>query len=152
MDLKKLNSNEISDFRNLIEIFKEVFENADEVPNDQHLAKLLSNQDFVVFVVKIDNKVVGGLTLYVLQSYYNVKPMAYIYDVGIATNHQGRGLGKALIAKVSDFCNTSGFEDAFVQAEDSDTNAIDFYRKTNPTNEMMARHFTYSFPTKPREF
>ena len=152
MDLKKLNSNEISDFRNLIEIFKEVFENADEVPNDQHLAKLLSNQDFVVFVVKIDNKVVGGLTLYVLQSYYNVKPMAYIYDVGIATNYQGRGLGKALIAKVCDFCDTSGFEDAFVQAEDSDTNAIDFYRKTNPTNEMMARHFTYSFQVNSRKF
>jgi aminoglycoside 3-N-acetyltransferase I len=152
MDLKKLNSNEISDFRNLIEIFKEVFENADEVPNDQHLAKLLSNQDFVVFVVKIDNKVVGGLTLYVLQSYYNVKPMAYIYDVGIATNYQGRGLGKALIAKVCDFCNASGFEDAFVQAEDSDTDAVNFYRKTNPTNEMMTRHFTYSFPVNPREF
>ncbi|MFN7259790.1 MAG: GNAT family N-acetyltransferase [Cyclobacteriaceae bacterium] len=152
MDLKKLNSNEISDFRNLIEIFKGVFENADEVPNDHHLAKLLSNQDFVVFVVKIDNKVVGGLTLYVLRSYYNVKPMAYIYDVGIATNYQGRGLGKALIAKVCDFCDTSGFEDAFVQAEDSDTDAIDFYRKTNPTNEMMARHFTYSFQVNSRKF
>ncbi len=148
MEIKKLNNNEIADFLNLIEIFKDVFENEEQVPNNEHLGNLLSNPDFMVFVVKLNGKVVGGLTIYVLHRYYSVKPVAYIYDVGMASYYQGQGLGKALLAEVCIFCKENGFEDAYVQAESNDIDAVSFYRKTEISSEMNAIHFTYSFTNK----
>jgi aminoglycoside 3-N-acetyltransferase I len=145
MEIKKLEINETSEFRNLIEIFKEVFENDGRTPDNNYLSRLLSNNDFMVFVVKVENKVVGGLTIYVLHSYYRIKPTAYIYDVGITPSFQGQGLGKALISDVCNFCKVNGFEDAYVEAEGDDIDAISFYRKTKFSNEMNATHFTYSF-------
>ncbi|TAF35754.1 MAG: GNAT family N-acetyltransferase [Cytophagales bacterium] len=145
MEIKKLLQHEIEAFKTLITIFNEVFENEAEIPAARHLEKLLSNPDFMVFVVQVNGQVVGGLTIYVLHRYYDTKPIAYIYDVGITPNFQGKGLGKALIAEVCRFCRESGFEDAYVEAESEDKDAVEFYRKTNFTYEMAATHFTYSF-------
>jgi aminoglycoside 3-N-acetyltransferase I len=145
MQIKRLDKNEIEDFRDLIEIFKIVLENDIQIPNNQHLSKLLSMPDFMVFVVKINNKVVDGLTIYVLHQYYSEKSLAYIYDVGIAPDFQRKGLGKALIAEVCNFCKANGFDDAYVEAEDEDIEAVNFYRKTNFNSELIARHFTYTF-------
>lgn len=145
MEIKRLGKHDISDFRNLIEIFKDVFENEEQIPDNNRLGNLLSNTDFMVFVVKLNDKVVGGLTIYVLHRYYSVKPIAYIYDVGISPNHQRQGFGKALIAEVCKICKENGFEDAYVEAESDDSDAVSFYRKTKFTNEMNAIHFTYTF-------
>ncbi len=145
MEIKKLHHHEVSDFRNLIEIFKEVFDNHSQTLDNNDLSSLLSNNDFMVFVVKSENKVVGGLTIYVLHSYYNEKPIAYIYDVGILPNFQGQGLGKTLISEVCKFCKQNNFEEAYVEAEGDDIDAIGFYRKTKMSHEMNAIHFTYTF-------
>lgn len=143
MEIKKLNADSLADFKSLIEIFKDVFENEEPIANDEHLEKLLCNPDFFVFVVMSDIKVVGGLTIYVLHRYYGTKPIAYIYDVGISPDFQGQGLGKALIAEVCHFCKQNDFEDAYVEAESDDTDAVSFYRKTKFSSEMNAIHFTY---------
>jgi aminoglycoside 3-N-acetyltransferase I len=145
MDIKKLHGSDIADFSTLISIFKDVFEQDAEIPHTQHLSSLLSNPDFMVFVVKVNDTVVGGLTIYVLHRYYGVKPVAYIYDVGITPAFQGKGLGKALMAAVCTYCRENGFEDAYVEAESNDTDAVSFYRKTSFTHEMAATHFTYTF-------
>jgi aminoglycoside 3-N-acetyltransferase I len=145
MEIKKLNHNEVSEFRNLVEIFKEVFENEEPISENEHLSKLLSNPDFLVFIVKENEKVLGGLTIYVLHRYYGTKPVAYIYDVGITPDRQGQGLGKLLISEVCKYCKDSEFEDAYVEAESDDVDAINFYRKTRFSNEMNAIHFTYTF-------
>jgi aminoglycoside 3-N-acetyltransferase I len=143
MEIKKLNSDSLSEFKALIEIFKEVFENDVPIADDKQLGKLLTNPDFLVFVVLLNYKVVGGLTIYVLHTYYGEKPIAYIYDVGISPDFQRQGLGKALIAEVCNFCKQNDFEDAYVEAESEDIDAVSFYRQTKFSSEMGAIHFTY---------
>jgi aminoglycoside 3-N-acetyltransferase I len=144
-DIKKLNHDEVSDFSDLIDIFKEVFENDEPTPGDEHLSKLLSDPSFLVFVVRLNDKVVGGLTIYILQRYYGAKPSAYIYDVGIQPAFQGQGFGKSLMAAVCEYCRANGFEEAYVEAESNDLEAVEFYRKTTFNSEMNATHFTYRF-------
>jgi aminoglycoside 3-N-acetyltransferase I len=143
MEIKKLNSDSLIDFKSLIEIFKLVFENNEPIADNGQMEKLLSNPDFFVFVVKSNNKVVGGLTIYVLHRYFGTKPIAYIYDVGVSPDFQRQGLGKALIAEVCNFCKQNDFEDAYVEAESDDIDAVEFYRKTEFSSEMKAIHFTY---------
>lgn len=145
MEIKKLNDNEVSDFRSLVEIFKNVFENEEPIADNEQLGQLLCKPDFMVFVVRQKNKIVGGLTVYILHRYFGTKPVAYIYDVGIIPEFQGQGLGKALMAEVCKFCKENGFEDAYVEAESDDSDAVNFYRKTKFSSEINAIHFTYSF-------
>jgi aminoglycoside 3-N-acetyltransferase I len=145
MEIQKLQSTELADFKKLIRIFNLVFENEDVVADDLYLQKLIANPDFIVFVVRMDGKIVGGLTVYVLHQYYHNKPQAYIYDVGIDPEFQGRGLGKKLMSEVCDYFRTNGFDQAYVEAESEDLEAIRFYRQTPFSHEMGAVHFTYSF-------
>lgn len=145
MDIKKLKIGETADFSALVKIFKEVFENDEAVADAAQLEKLLSNPDFMVFVVMVNNEVIGGLTVYVIHRYYHSKPIAYVYDVGVKPNFQGKGYGKALMAALCDYCQKHGFEEAYVEAEADDIDAVNFYRKTNFSAEMNATHFTYSF-------
>lgn len=135
----------MSDFKDLIEVFKVVFGNEEATPESEYLATLLANPCFIVFVVKIKDKVVGGLTIYVLHRYYNTRPSAYIYDLGILPYYQRQGLGKALITEVCMFCAQNNFEEAYVEAESDDIDAVSFYRKTKSTSEINATHFNYSF-------
>jgi aminoglycoside 3-N-acetyltransferase I len=145
IEIKKLEPTEISDFRKLIAIFKEVFESEEDISEDPQLSRLLRNSDFMVFVVKLNNQVVGGLTMYVLHRYFGTKPIAYLYDVGMDSKFQRQGLGKALIAAVCAYCKEHGFEVAYVEAEMEDIDAVNFYRKTACSHEINATHFTYTF-------
>jgi aminoglycoside 3-N-acetyltransferase I len=143
--IKQLEIGDLAAFASLLEIFKEVFENEEAVIHEAQLQKLLADPDFIVFVVKLNNQVIGGLTIYVLHRYFGTKPVAYIYDVGIHPNFQGKGYGKALIAEVCSFCRQNGFEDAYVEAESEDLDTVAFYLRTNFTEKLNATHFIYTF-------
>lgn len=143
MPTKRLEKTEVDAFKNLVTIFKEVFENDEPIATEERLAQLLANPDFMVFVVEVDRNVVGGLTVYVLHRYYNSEPVAYIYDVGISPKFQGQGLGKALMQSTCDYLAEHGFVNAYVEAESEDIEAVNFYRKTAISYEMNAIHFTY---------
>jgi aminoglycoside 3-N-acetyltransferase I len=146
MDVKiiRLTHTDIDPFTDLINVFKEVFEWS-SVPTKTHLQKVLTNPTFGVFVAKADGKLVGGLTVHILDSYETEKPSAYIYDLAVLAEYQRQGIGKSLIVAVNDYCRQLGFGEVFVQAETDDEQAMNFYRTTNISSELQATHFTYSF-------
>lgn len=143
--VKRLLADEVADFSRLLQIFKSVFEHEHELPEEGYLRNLLSNPGFMAFVVRVNNRVVGGLTLYVLNGYYITAPLAYVYDVGVQPSFQGKGLGKKLIREVCEYCKQQGFATAFVQAESADEDALEFYRKTGYTQMLEATQFSYDF-------
>jgi aminoglycoside 3-N-acetyltransferase I len=146
IEIKLLTPQDSSDFADLIQIFALVFEQDDiAIPRKAYLTKLLDKPDFLVIVAKDEGKVIGGLTIHILHSYYAEKPVAYIYDVGVAPQYQRKGIGKMLISYLIDYCKQNNFEEAYVEAEYDDTHAINFYRQTPFSSELQAIHFTYSF-------
>ncbi len=144
MEFKFLKPHDLDDFKELIGIFRTVFENSDPLPSDEHLNSLLTKNDISILVIKEGNNVIGGLSIYIIHSYYSEKPTAYIYDVGIMPESQGQGYGKKLMEYAINYCKNNGFEEAYVEAESDDIDAVNFYRKTNNTKEMNVVHFTYS--------
>ena len=62
------------EFQGLLEVFREVFEwKESEFPDFSYLANLLENPQFLVLVAKAENKIIGGLTAYVLPGYQTKK-------------------------------------------------------------------------------
>lgn len=143
--IKLLERKDIDEFNDLISVFEIVFEMEPfKRPEENYLYNLLSKENFIAVVAIIGGKVIGGLTVYVLDQYYSEKPLAYIYDMAILTEYQRQGIGKMLIAFTNDYCKQNGFAEAYVQADKPDEYAIDFYRLTNPSLEAEVVHFAYN--------
>nr|5F46_A Chain A, aminoglycoside acetyltransferase meta-AAC0020 [uncultured bacterium]5F46_B Chain B, aminoglycoside acetyltransferase meta-AAC0020 [uncultured bacterium]5F47_A Chain A, aminoglycoside acetyltransferase meta-AAC0020 [uncultured bacterium]5F47_B Chain B, aminoglycoside acetyltransferase meta-AAC0020 [uncultured bacterium]5F48_A Chain A, aminoglycoside acetyltransferase meta-AAC0020 [uncultured bacterium]5F48_B Chain B, aminoglycoside acetyltransferase meta-AAC0020 [uncultured bacteriu len=145
LKIERLAENDLPKFIQLIRLFEAVFEMKNfSIPDSEHLQKLLNQNNFYVFVALLENKIVGGLTSYVLEQYYSEKPLAYIYDLAVDTNWQRQGIGKKLITATNQFYTEKGFEEVFVQADKVDDYALDFYRSTKPTAEEQVVHFYYT--------
>ncbi|WP_100614748.1 GNAT family N-acetyltransferase [Confluentibacter citreus] len=146
IELQILHSNNLEELKELISVFANVFEMENfKQPHEEHLQKLLNKQTFFAVIAKNNNKLIGGLSVYVLDQYYSQKPLAYIYDLAVLTEYQRKGIGKKLIEFTNNYCKQQGFEEVFVQADKVDDYAIDFYRSTKPTHEEQVVHFCYKF-------
>lgn len=144
MQIKRLEQSELKEFIELIKVFEEVFEMENlEIPNDNHLQKLLSRDDFFVFAAIENEKVVGGLTSYVLEQYYSTRKLAYVFDLAVKTEFQRQGIGTKLMSAIVNYCREKGFEEVFVQADKVDDYALEFYRSTGITVEEDVSHFYY---------
>ncbi|MBD0255949.1 MAG: GNAT family N-acetyltransferase [Cytophagales bacterium] len=141
--VRRLNKEDLDKFIALIRVFEEVFEmEGFMMPGEKYLQALLAKEDFFVFVALLEDKVVGGLTAYTLQQYYSQKPLAYIYDLAVLRHYQRQGIGKWLMEEITAFCKGIGMEEVFVQADQVDQHAIEFYRATGGTAELVV-HFYY---------
>lgn len=146
--IKKLDNKDIDKFKELIRVFEDVFEmESFQLPDDHYLQQLLENESFFVFVALLDDKVVGGLTSYTLQQYYSTLPLVYIYDLAVKTEFQRQGIGKMLISSITNYCKGIDIEEVFVQADEEDGNAIEFYHATGATAEKVV-HFYYPLKAK----
>lgn len=141
--IKKIAKNELHIFQSLINLFEEVFKMKDfKCPPEQHLQKLLNKNNFTSFVAMIEGEVVGGLTTYVLDQYYNVKPQAYLYDLAVLAPWQRKGIATELIHTTKHYYSSLNFEEVFVQADKMDAHALSFYKATGGLEENVS-HFTY---------
>lgn len=144
MQIRKLAKSELNEFIELIRVFEEVFEMKDStLPESEHLQKLLSRNDFFAFAAIENQKVVGGLTAYVLEQYYSTRKLAYVFDLAVKTEFQRQGIGTKLMSAIVNYCRERGFEEVFVQADKIDDYALEFYRSTGITMEEDVSHFYY---------
>lgn len=141
--LKKLGNSDSKDFIVLLKIFAEAFEMENFiVPDEKYLQGILTKPDFMVFVILLENQIIGGLTAYHLYSYYEQGSEIYIYDLAIKPDYQRKGYGKKLIDYLKEYCKINGIEEIFVQADLEDTHAIDFYHTTGGKAADVV-HFSY---------
>lgn len=95
-EIKVLTPDDIDRFQELVSVFEIVFEMENfGKPKRTHLQKLLDKESFFAIIALHDNKVVAGLTVYVLDQYYSGKPLAYLYDLAVLTEFQRKGIGKS---------------------------------------------------------
>ena len=140
---KKLANGDLDSFIAVIKLFEDVFEMEDfAMPDGDYLQELLEKDGFFVFAAFSDEKVVGALTAYTLHQYYSKSPLVYIYDLAVQTKFQRQGIGKMLIAEIKTHAKEIGIEEIFVQADEEDAHAIEFYRSTGGTAEKVV-HFNY---------
>ncbi|RAJ81933.1 aminoglycoside 3-N-acetyltransferase I [Chitinophaga dinghuensis] len=144
VSISRLTSADIPAMIDLLHIFEAVFEMEDfELPANSYLDKLLSNKDFLVMAARDENgKVLGGLTAYVLPSYYEETAELYLYDLGVSPDAQRQGIGRLLLDSLKDYCKKGKFTEFFVQAVEGDTEAMRFYNATGG-KPLRVIHYDY---------
>ena len=142
--IKKLTSQDIYPFQQLILVFEEVFEMENfTIPAQEHLQGLLDKADFMVFAAFHEGKVIGGLTAYVLTSYFHPSADVYVLDLAIKAEFQRKGLGKKLMEQAFAYCKTQNINEVFVQADEVDQHAVDFYHSLGGIAEKAVN---FDFP------
>ena len=146
--IRLLSAQDLDAFTALVYLFEDVFEMEDfTIPPPEHLAAVLGREGFMAMVAEDKGKVIGGLTAYTLDHYYQEQPYAYLYDLAVDRDYQRQGIGKQLITALNVHCQEQGYEEVFVQADRDEAHVLDFYRGTSPTGEEEVIHFTYNTRT-----
>jgi aminoglycoside 3-N-acetyltransferase I len=95
-----------------------------------------------VFVAKEKKVIIGGLTAYILPSYYSDSSEVYIYDLAIKKNFQRKGIGKKLLQSLKAYCGQNEYKVLFVQADVTDAYALNFYQSTGGIPQKVIQ-FSY---------
>jgi len=141
--IKQLTAADLTQFKQMLLLFANVFEMHDhKMPGEGHLKKLLNNENFIVYIALHENEMIGGLTAHVLPSCYAESSEVYIYDLAVKTSFQRKGAGKKLLQVLTEYCGKNNCKGFFVQADEADTHALEFYRSTGGSPKNVV-HFNY---------
>lgn len=121
----------VDEFYELLSVFTEVFEEDNAVYSDRsYLKNLLDSNCLLVVVAKANNRIIGGLTAYVLPSYQVSASNIYIYDLGVKECFRNKGVGRMLINYLLEYSKSNNIQEIFVDTEQVDNeDAIAFYNK-----------------------
>jgi aminoglycoside 3-N-acetyltransferase I len=141
---RKLESKDLHSLIELIKMYEEVFEmDSLQMPSAEYLQQLLDKESIIFFVALSDNVVLGGLSGHILPSVYIASSEVYIFDFGVRTQDQRKGIGKQLIQSLKDYCSKLRYKEIFVQADVEDEHAMNFYYATGG-QAKSAWHYSYA--------
>jgi aminoglycoside 3-N-acetyltransferase I len=144
VEIYQLGQHDTRSFTKLLTLFAEVFEmERFAPPTEEHLEYVLSKENFLAFTASVSDQIVGGVTCYILDQYYNTSSYIYIFDLAVHPQYQRMGFGRRLLQAVIERGKSLGAEEVFVQADDVDIHALEFYRASGGLAEKVT-HFTYS--------
>jgi aminoglycoside 3-N-acetyltransferase I len=136
--LRRLNENDVESLRQLIGLFRMVFEeNPNTIPSKDYHQKLLANPHFLAFCAFADQKVVGGITAYELQKYDQEASEIFVYDIAVHPDFHRKGLGKQLVEALTEYGKAHNVQVIFVGAHEEDQHALDFYQATGGKGEKV---------------
>lgn len=141
-ETRRLGPDNLSVAQRLFAILREVFAEAPARAGDAHLKGMLENPAIVVLAAFYKDEIVGGLTAYELPMYYADVAELYIYDIAVKPAFQRMGVGKVLLDGIKTHCQGAGIKVIFVDADEVDQNAVDFYRGMGASAEKVVQ-FTY---------
>lgn len=141
--IKKLSSNDLLLAQDLIKEWSldEGIKNP-KLPQKAYLNKLLTKDDFHIYVAIQDQKVVGGLTAYELPMFDTEINEIFLYEIGVSENYRRQGIAKALIQQLVEYCQQNNIEVIFLGTELENDAAKQLYLSTGGAMEIIP-WFTY---------
>jgi aminoglycoside 3-N-acetyltransferase I len=105
-----------------------VFEEPGAPLSDAYLDRLLARADFWAIAAFVDGAIAGGITAHTLWMTRAQSAEILVYDLAVRPELQRRGIGQRLIAALRQAAAREAITNVFVDAENEDTHALDFYR------------------------
>ncbi len=143
MKICRLTSNDILDFRELMKLFGDVFDDKEAYlnhgPSDQYVIDLLGEDSIIHLTAKDSGIIIGGLVAYNLKKFEQERSEVYIYDLAVAPEKRRQGVATGLINELRRISKDMGAWGIFVQADYVDRPAIKLYESLGSREEVL--HF-----------
>jgi len=143
IDIRRLQRGDADCFGQLTELFSRVFDERQERVDARQLNKLLSKSSFYALVVHQNDRLVGGLTAYEIESYQKERSELFVYDIAILEEYRQRGIGRKLMGYLVNERLDTRIDSLFVTVHAKDPEALEFYRTV-----MGAGEATFNFSIK----
>lgn len=117
------------------------------IPDDDYLNKLLSSEEFHVFVAMENNELAGGLTGYELKMFGRESSKMLLYEIGVHQKFRRKGIATRLIKEFKDYCSRKGINEIFVITDTANHAAQKLYEITGGEIEL-APIFTYNLTSR----
>ncbi len=116
----------------------------DEPVSEPAARAYLEDDRNVFFLAVEDGRPVGFLRGTSLRQVATMRPQMFIYEIGVDVRYRRRGIGRALIGALLDYCRDHDFEEAFVLTDPGNAAASALYRTTGAVTETPAdRMYVY---------
>lgn len=146
--IRRLTHHDIDEMRQLLNLFGDVFGEANiykaNQPSDTYLSNLLGRESFVAISATMDRAIVGGLAAYELEKFEQERSEYYIYDLAVSLSHRRCGIATAMIDELIRIAAKNRGYVVFVQADQGDDPAILLYEKLGKREEVL--HFDIQIP------
>ena len=126
--------------KDLIEVFSRAFD-TDYTSSDEYIKSVLENPSGIYIGAYINSKLVGGVIAFEMTPLHGRREL-YMYDIAVHPQYQRLGIGKLLIRHMGKICKEKEITSFFVEAEDDDDDAVNFYRGIGG-REIKVRHFDF---------
>jgi ribosomal protein S18 acetylase RimI-like enzyme len=141
--VRTLQPTDLDAMRGMLAMFGAAFEDPAAYlarqPDDAYLARLLGSETFVAISAFAGERVVGGLTAYVLPKFEQARAEVYLYDLAVDAAHRRQGIATALIDHLRAWARARGAYVIFVQADHGDDAAIALYTRLGIREDVL--HF-----------
>jgi aminoglycoside 3-N-acetyltransferase I len=142
-EYRRLRADDLPLMQGLLHVFAHAFEEPDTFfsapPRESYLRQLLGRDNFIALAALQENRVVGGLTAYVLEKYEQERSEIYIYDLAVAEAHRRKGIATGLIRRLQELARSFHAWVIFVQADPPDEPAIRLYASLGTREDV--HHF-----------
>jgi len=114
------------------------------------LAYLEDDRNVFLLAMEADEPV-GFLRGTALGQLASRRPQMFLYEIGVGARYRRRGIGRALVRALIEYCRARDFEEIFVLTDPSNTAAVGLYRETGARTETPGdRMFVYRLGRKTR--
>jgi aminoglycoside 3-N-acetyltransferase I len=133
VEVHRLGTGHVALARATLTLMAEVFEEPSASLSDQYLMALLARGDFWVLAAVEHGTAIGGVTAHALPMTRSEATELFIYDLAVHPDHQRKGVGRRLVKTLCTLAAAEGITASFVQADNDDTHALEFYRAIGGT-------------------
>ena len=131
----------INDFNGVINLYKQLFE-AEKVfdeniiktykideKEEKKIKKRIRSRKVIFLVAEIDDKIVGLIDGYIIESIYFKEKIAYLDHLCVDEKYRNNGIGSKLIEKFSDVSKSKGAKYIKLNAFENNIPAVSLYNK-----------------------
>ena len=131
----------INDFNGVINLYKQLFE-AEKVfdenivktykideKEEKKIKKRIRSRKVIFLVAEIDDKIVGLIDGYIIESIYFKEKIAYLDHLCVDEKYRNNGIGSKLIEKFSDVSKSKGAKYIKLNAFENNIPAVNLYNK-----------------------
>ncbi len=113
-------------------------------PSANHLKELLNDERTYLFVVILDDEIIGYALAYRFPSWHTSGYLAYLYDIEVSEKHRRKGAGRLLIETVLAHLKSEGVTEMWLGTATDNTEGQALFSSTGGiTSEETFIDFTY---------
>ncbi len=135
-----MDARHLSNSKALFDLFQHEDNIKEATPNnDQNLLTQMENDEFFVLAAYDNEKLVGGLTAFLLKMYKHNRNKMLLYEMGVKASFRRQGIGTKLFDELITLSKESNVHKIIILTEEINKNAISFYQKNGARLEIDGR-------------